>query len=103
MIFVSVRYIHYFMTPKSSIAFSSKKIQFKDKTEIQEYSIKTVKWTQSSEAFRFNYERTTMDIYSHIMYFILLLYSKHNRSEMVAVLGPYEALPYYIHIYIVVF
>jgi hypothetical protein len=23
---------------------------------------------------------------------------KHNRSEMVAVLGPYEALPYYIHI-----
>jgi hypothetical protein len=22
---------------------------------------------------------------------------KHNRSEMVAVLGPYEALPYYIH------
>jgi hypothetical protein len=21
---------------------------------------------------------------------------KHNRSEMVAVLGPYEALPYYI-------
>jgi hypothetical protein len=26
--------------------------------------------------------------------------SEHNRSEMVAVLGPYEALPYYIHIYI---
>jgi hypothetical protein len=25
---------------------------------------------------------------------------KHNRSEMVAVLGPYEALPYYIHTYI---
>jgi hypothetical protein len=24
---------------------------------------------------------------------------KHNRSEMVAVLGPYEALPYYIHTY----
>jgi hypothetical protein len=23
---------------------------------------------------------------------------KHNRSEMVAVLGPYEALPYYIHV-----
>jgi hypothetical protein len=22
---------------------------------------------------------------------------KHDRSEMVAVLGPYEALPYYIH------
>jgi hypothetical protein len=25
---------------------------------------------------------------------------KHNRSEMVAVLGPFEALPYYIHTYI---
>jgi hypothetical protein len=25
---------------------------------------------------------------------------KHNRSDMVAVLRPYEALPYYIHIYI---
>jgi hypothetical protein len=25
---------------------------------------------------------------------------KHNRSEMVAVPGPNEALPYYIHIYI---
>jgi hypothetical protein len=25
---------------------------------------------------------------------------KHNRSEMVVVLGPYEALPYYIHTYI---
>jgi hypothetical protein len=25
---------------------------------------------------------------------------KHNRSDMVAVLGPYEALPYYIHAYI---
>jgi hypothetical protein len=25
---------------------------------------------------------------------------KHNRSEMVAVLGPNEALPYYIHTYI---
>jgi hypothetical protein len=24
---------------------------------------------------------------------------KHNRSEMVAVLGPNEALPYYIHTY----
>jgi hypothetical protein len=24
---------------------------------------------------------------------------KHNRSEMVAVLGPFEALPYYIHTY----
>jgi hypothetical protein len=24
---------------------------------------------------------------------------KHNRSEMVAVLEPYEALPYYIHTY----
>jgi hypothetical protein len=24
-------------------------------------------------------------------------YDKHNRSEMVAVLGPFEALPYYIH------
>jgi hypothetical protein len=24
----------------------------------------------------------------------------HNRSEMVAVLGPLEALPYYIHTYI---
>jgi hypothetical protein len=24
---------------------------------------------------------------------------KHNRSEMVAVLGPNEALPYYIHIH----
>jgi hypothetical protein len=22
---------------------------------------------------------------------------KHNRSEMVVVLGPFEALPYYIH------
>jgi hypothetical protein len=29
-----------------------------------------------------------------------LLEGKHNRSEMVAVLGPYEALPYYIHTYI---
>jgi hypothetical protein len=26
----------------------------------------------------------------------LLAYCKHNRSEMVAVLGPFEALPYYI-------
>jgi hypothetical protein len=26
--------------------------------------------------------------------------SMHNRSEMVAVLGPLEALPYYIHTYI---
>jgi hypothetical protein len=25
---------------------------------------------------------------------------KHNRSEMVAVLGPLEALPYYIHTYV---
>jgi hypothetical protein len=25
---------------------------------------------------------------------------KHNRSGMVAVLGPFEALPYYIYIYI---
>jgi hypothetical protein len=25
---------------------------------------------------------------------------KHNRSEMVAVLGPFEALRYYIHTYI---
>jgi hypothetical protein len=25
---------------------------------------------------------------------------KHNRSGMVAVLGPFEALPYYIHTYI---
>jgi hypothetical protein len=24
---------------------------------------------------------------------------KHNRSGMVAVLGPFEALPYYIHTY----
>jgi hypothetical protein len=29
-----------------------------------------------------------------------LIYNKHNRSEMVAVLGPFEALPYYIHTYI---
>jgi hypothetical protein len=28
---------------------------------------------------------------------IYRLVFKHNRSEMVAVLGPYEALPYYIH------
>jgi hypothetical protein len=27
----------------------------------------------------------------------IYLHHKHNRSEMVAVLGPYEALPYYIH------
>jgi hypothetical protein len=32
----------------------------------------------------------------HIVY----IEGKHNRSEMVAVLGPYEALPYYIHTYI---
>jgi hypothetical protein len=25
------------------------------------------------------------------------LFHKHNRSEIVAVLGPFEALPYYIH------
>jgi hypothetical protein len=28
----------------------------------------------------------------------LILPEKHNRSEVVAVLGPNEALPYYIHI-----
>jgi hypothetical protein len=26
--------------------------------------------------------------------------AKHNRSEMVAVLWPFEALPYYIHTYV---
>jgi hypothetical protein len=26
-------------------------------------------------------------------------YKKHNRSEMAAVLGPYEALPYYEYIH----
>jgi hypothetical protein len=30
----------------------------------------------------------------------LRLRRKHNKSEMVAVLGPYVALPYYIHTYI---
>jgi hypothetical protein len=39
-------------------------------------------------------EKITADILLFI-YFV-----KHNRSEMVAVLGPYEALPYYIHIYL---
>jgi hypothetical protein len=29
----------------------------------------------------------------------LQLWDKHNRSEMVAVLRPNEALPYYIHTY----
>jgi hypothetical protein len=28
------------------------------------------------------------------------MYLKHNRSGMVAVLGPFEALPCYIHTYI---
>jgi hypothetical protein len=32
---------------------------------------------------------------------ILYLIHKHNRSEMVAVLGPFEALPYYIHTYLI--
>jgi hypothetical protein len=31
---------------------------------------------------------------------IVTVLFKHNRSEMVAVLGPNEALPYYIHTYI---
>jgi hypothetical protein len=30
--------------------------------------------------------------------YIQKVLDKHNRSEMVAVLGPLEALPYYIHI-----
>jgi hypothetical protein len=37
---------------------------------------------------------------SAIMNCELGMIQKHNRSEMVAVLGPYEALPYYIHTYI---
>jgi hypothetical protein len=32
---------------------------------------------------------------------LVMLLPKHNRSDMVAVLGPFEALPYYIHTYIV--
>jgi hypothetical protein len=34
--------------------------------------------------------------------YLLLIYLQlmHNRSELIAVLGPNEALPYYIHIYI---
>jgi hypothetical protein len=32
----------------------------------------------------------------------MLILRKHNRSEMVAVLGPYEALPYYIHTYMLI-
>jgi hypothetical protein len=37
----------------------------------------------------------------HILEGVLLhTYKRHNRSEMVAVLGPYEALSYYIHTYI---
>jgi hypothetical protein len=30
---------------------------------------------------------------------MIMIMIKHNRSEMVTVLGPYEALPYYIHIH----
>jgi hypothetical protein len=29
--------------------------------------------------------------------------SKHNRSEMVAVLGPNGALPYYMHTYVYIY
>jgi hypothetical protein len=40
---------------------------------------------------------------SFVQYNVIFLAIKHNRSEMVAVLGPYEALPYYIHTYIHIF
>jgi hypothetical protein len=38
-----------------------------------------------------------MCVWEQYLYSDMAVHFKHNRSEMVAVLGPYEALPYYIH------
>jgi hypothetical protein len=35
-----------------------------------------------------------------MLFRVTVAVEKHNRSGMVAVLGPFEALPYYIYIYI---
>jgi hypothetical protein len=53
------------------------------------------RWTSWTPCSRVVLEKLSL-IYSIILVFSI----KHNRSEMVAVLGQNEALPYYIHTYI---
>jgi hypothetical protein len=53
------------------------------------------------ESFKFN--DTESSVKKYVCASDIVMKNKHNRSEMVGVLGPFEALPYYKHIYIYIY